>query len=220
MHQVEIGGEWAVLCFAPSGPPGLRARFALEPSPRPSASPFNSWNSGSLRVRQCFGFAIVGRAKTSTRAVNGNPLATSYILDWLAPGTTIQRRIDVSNSTHSDARFAVYPAATGLSRGNFSFASGHSRNELSRWTTVDHSTLHLPPGRWCCIFLARVGAHLPRCIVHWVTTRGSAMRVSVVLTPNKRRDLQIIIPDLTRRWIPAKLGSSTRLDVSNLRLQR
>jgi hypothetical protein len=80
------------------------------------------------------------------RAVNGNPLATSYILDRLAPGTMIQRRIEVSNSTHSDARIAVYPAAARLSGSNFSFASGHSRNELARWTTVDHSTLHLPPG--------------------------------------------------------------------------
>ena len=79
-------------------------------------------------------------------AVTGNPLATSSILDRLAPGTTIKRRIEVSNSTRSDARIAVYPAAAGLSGGNFSFASGHSRNELSRWTTVDHRTLHLPPG--------------------------------------------------------------------------
>jgi hypothetical protein len=79
-------------------------------------------------------------------AINGNPLATSYILDRLAPGTTIHRHIEVSNSTRSDARIAVYPAAASLSGGNFSFESGHSGNELSRWTTVDHSILHLPPG--------------------------------------------------------------------------
>lgn len=88
----------------------------------------------------------VGVRLIPVRAVSGDPLATSYILDRLAPGTTIHRRIEVSNSTGAGADIAVYPAAAGLSGGSFSFAPGHSRNELSDWTTIDRSSLHLPAG--------------------------------------------------------------------------
>jgi hypothetical protein len=88
----------------------------------------------------------VGVRLIQARAASGDPLATAYILDRLAPGTTIHRRIEVSNSTGAGADVAVYPAAAGLSGGSFSFAPGHSRNQLSDWTTIDRSSLHLPAG--------------------------------------------------------------------------
>lgn len=75
-----------------------------------------------------------------------DPLGRSYIVNRLAPGTSIRRRVEIRNSTRSPADVAVYAAAAKLRRGNFSFASGHSRNELSSWTSVSRSTLHLQPG--------------------------------------------------------------------------
>ena len=76
----------------------------------------------------------------------GDPLARSYIVDRLAPGTSIQRRVEITNSTRSPAEVAVYPAAANLRRGTFGFAPGHSRNELSNWTSVSRDVLRLPPG--------------------------------------------------------------------------
>ena len=75
------------------------------------------------------------------------PLARSYIVDRLAPGTSIRRRVEIINTTRTTANVAVYPAAASLRRGVFGFAPGHSHNELSSWTTVSRGLLRLSPGR-------------------------------------------------------------------------
>jgi hypothetical protein len=77
---------------------------------------------------------------------SSDPLARSYIVGLLTPGTTIRRRIEISNTTRSTADVAVYPAAAGLRDGKFGFASGHRRNELSSWTSVTRHVVSLPPG--------------------------------------------------------------------------
>jgi hypothetical protein len=79
-------------------------------------------------------------------AARDDPRARSYIVEQLAPGTSIRRNVEISNSTQSTADVAVYPAAASLSRGSFAFAPKHSRNDLSSWTSVGRDTLHLPPG--------------------------------------------------------------------------
>ncbi len=91
--------------------------------------------SGSIGVR------LVG-APAGSRNARGR----SYIIDRLAPGTTIRRRVEISNDTRSTAEVAVYAAAAGLRRGRFEFAPGHGQNELSSWTSVSRSVLHLPSG--------------------------------------------------------------------------
>jgi hypothetical protein len=73
-----------------------------------------------------------------------NPLARLYIIDRVAPGASIHRRIEVSNSTASTAKVAVYPAAASLRQGGIRFAPGHKRNELSGWTSVSRGALRLP----------------------------------------------------------------------------
>ena len=72
-----------------------------------------------------------------------DPLAGSYIVDRLAPGTSTRRRVEIVNSTRSTVDVAVYAAAAGLRRGRFGFAPGHSRNELSGWTSVSRDVLRL-----------------------------------------------------------------------------
>jgi hypothetical protein len=74
------------------------------------------------------------------------PLARLYVVDLLAPGTSIRRRIEISNTTDTTAAVAVYPAAAGLRRGTFGFAAGHARNDLSSWTSVSRRVLRLAPG--------------------------------------------------------------------------
>lgn len=76
-----------------------------------------------------------------------DPLARSYIVDRVPPGTSIRRRVEIINTTGSTANVAVYPAAASLRRGSFRFAADRSRNELSSWTSVSRGVLRLPPGR-------------------------------------------------------------------------
>ena len=47
-------------------------------------------------------------------AEQDNPRALLYIVDHLVPGTVIQRRIDVSNTTASTAHVVLYPAAASI----------------------------------------------------------------------------------------------------------
>ena len=75
-----------------------------------------------------------------------DPLAFSYIVNRLAPGKTIQRRIEVSNNTRSRAAVAVYAAGASLRQGEFAFAPSHNKNELTSWTSVSQGVLRLQPG--------------------------------------------------------------------------
>ncbi len=65
-----------------------------------------------------------------------DPRARIYIVDHLAPGTVIHRRIEIGNTTGSGARVVLYPAAASVGKGSFLGAAGHARNELSTWTRV------------------------------------------------------------------------------------
>jgi hypothetical protein len=78
-------------------------------------------------------------------AVN-NPRARAYIVDNLAPGTTIHRRIMVSNTTTSAQKVAVYAAAADITGGSFVGAAAHTANDLSTWTTLRRSSLDIPAG--------------------------------------------------------------------------
>jgi hypothetical protein len=65
-----------------------------------------------------------------------DPRARLYVVDHLAPGAVIHRRIRVSSSSPSAERVALYPAAATIGRGSFLVAAGRSRDELSTWTSV------------------------------------------------------------------------------------
>ena len=73
-----------------------------------------------------------------------DPRAQLYIVDHVAPGTTIERRIEVSNSTDSTMEVELYAAAATIEAGAFLGADGHSPNDLSSWTAVDPGTLPIP----------------------------------------------------------------------------
>jgi hypothetical protein len=65
-----------------------------------------------------------------------DPRARLYIVDHLAPGTVIHRRIEVSNTTAKAARILLYAAAADIASGSFLGAAGHTPNDLSTWTSV------------------------------------------------------------------------------------
>ena len=73
-----------------------------------------------------------------------DPRARHYIIDNLTPGTTVRRRIEVSNTTDSPLHVEVYPAAAAITRGAFVGAAASTRNELSSWTTLDRKAIDVP----------------------------------------------------------------------------
>jgi hypothetical protein len=75
-----------------------------------------------------------------------DPRARLYIVDHLAPGTVIHRRIEVSNSTASTAHISLYPTAATIEKGSFLGAAGHTPNDVSTWTSVDPGAADLPAG--------------------------------------------------------------------------
>ncbi len=72
--------------------------------------------------------------------------AREYVVDALKPGTTIHRRMEVSNTTTSLQHVTVYAAAAVITRGSFVGAAAHTPDELSSWTTVSRSSLAIAAG--------------------------------------------------------------------------
>jgi hypothetical protein len=75
-----------------------------------------------------------------------DPRARLYIIDHLHPGTTIHRRIEISNTTASSMHIVTYPAAATISQGAFVGAAAHTPNELSTWTSVLPGASNIPSG--------------------------------------------------------------------------
>lgn len=110
--------------------------IALLASVAAAATPMAAAAAGGIGVRL---LAPPGDA-------SANPLAHSYLVGVVAPGTSIRRRVEVDNSTRQTVNVAVYSGAASIRRGLFAFASGRRRNDLARWTSVSSPLLHLSPG--------------------------------------------------------------------------
>ncbi|WP_042391241.1 hypothetical protein [Streptacidiphilus melanogenes] len=72
-----------------------------------------------------------------------DPRAQAYIIDHLAPGQTIERRVEVTNEAPTPMHVDVYTAAATIGQGKFTFAPQHTPNELTGWTSFDKTTLEL-----------------------------------------------------------------------------
>jgi hypothetical protein len=143
-----------------------------------------------------------------------DPLAFSYIVNRLAPGKNVQRRIEVSNNTHSTAAVAVYAAGASLRQGEFAFAPSHNKNELSSWTSVRQGVVRLQPGtrafETVTIRVPRDASSGERYGVIWaeVSTSGSGgvklanrvgIRMYVSVGPGGAPPSNLVIGSLTAR---------------------
>ena len=99
--------------------------------------------AGSARAS---GGAIGLRLLDVPAAASHDPRARIYVVDHLAPGTVIHRRIEISNTTAATARVETYPAAAGIGKGAFLGAAGHTPNDLSTWTRVRPGTSRVRAG--------------------------------------------------------------------------
>ncbi|MEX0790147.1 MAG: peptidase [Actinomycetota bacterium] len=77
-------------------------------------------------------------------AAGNDPRALLYIIDHVAPGSRIDRRVEVSNSTRSTAQVSMYASAATIVEGSFIGSEGRTANDLSTWTTVTPGTVALP----------------------------------------------------------------------------
>lgn len=104
-----------------------------------------------------------------------DPRALSYIVDHLKPGTTIERRIKVSNKSSQRRFFELYAAEAKIKNNRFEFSPGRTPNELSGWVSVNPATLSLKPGDKA---LARVKVTIPR-------SASTGERYAVIWAQNK-----------------------------------
>lgn len=87
------------------------------------------------------------RLLEAPEALRDDPRAHHYIIDHVEPGTTINRRVEVSNRTGAPQQVEVYPGpAEVVEDGGFTFAEKGQVNELSTWISVDDSNFDLPDG--------------------------------------------------------------------------
>lgn len=76
-----------------------------------------------------------------------DPRARLYIIDHLAPGTTITRRVEVGNDTDQSQQIELYAGSATIEDTEFQFGVGREPNDLTRWTRVMPSQLTLEPGK-------------------------------------------------------------------------
>ena len=79
-------------------------------------------------------------------ATRDNPRARVYIIDHVKPGTTIERRIEVSNDTGEPTDVAVYAGAAEIVGGSFVGLEADTANELTTWTNVGTPRLTMADG--------------------------------------------------------------------------
>ncbi|MHB9861031.1 COG1361 family protein [Streptomyces sp. YIM S03343] len=72
-----------------------------------------------------------------------DPRAQAYIVDHVAPGSTIERRVEVTNESATPMHVDVYAAAATIAKGKFTFAPEHTPDELTGWTSLDTAGLEL-----------------------------------------------------------------------------
>jgi hypothetical protein len=75
-----------------------------------------------------------------------DPRARIYIVDHLAPGTTIERRVEVSNTSGAAEEIVLYAAAATIEGGTFLGSPGQTPNDLSSWTSVTPGTTTVAAG--------------------------------------------------------------------------
>lgn len=76
-----------------------------------------------------------------------DPRARLYVVDHVAPGTTIRRRVEVSNGTAERMRIQMYSAGAEVSGSEFRFLDARDGNELTGWTSVSPAELDVAAGR-------------------------------------------------------------------------
>jgi hypothetical protein len=74
-----------------------------------------------------------------------DPRARVYIVDHLAPGVTIRRRIQVVNKSSEEHRIGILAGAAAVEEHEFRFVDDPAGNELTSWISFDKEVVDLEP---------------------------------------------------------------------------
>jgi len=75
-----------------------------------------------------------------------DPRAHTYIIDFLAPGTVIHRKFQVTNTSQTTQDLRLYTGPATIANGSFLFAPDGATNELTSWVGLDPADIHIPAG--------------------------------------------------------------------------
>lgn len=75
-----------------------------------------------------------------------DPRARTYIIDRLAPGSEINRRVQVENNTGAAQTIRLYAGAAHIDGGSFIGEDAGAHNDLTTWTVVGRPQIDLPAG--------------------------------------------------------------------------
>lgn len=113
-----------------------------------------------------------------------DPRARTYIIDRLAPGGEIKRRIQVENNTATAQTVHLYSGAARIEGGVFVGEDAGVRNDLSTWTTLAEPEVKLGPGESAEVLATiKVPGDAPEGEQYgavWAEMRGAADKGGVV----------------------------------------
>jgi hypothetical protein len=79
-------------------------------------------------------------------ALAKDPRADHYIIDFVHPGATFQRKILVCNGNNTRLQVQLYGAGAKIDNGTFDINNGPGNDAVSQWVTVQPTSLDLPAG--------------------------------------------------------------------------
>lgn len=107
-----------------------------------------------------------------------DPRATLYIIDHVPPGTSFERRVEVSNTADSPVPVELYAAAATIEDGTFKGAEARTPNYLSTWISITPTSIDIPANG---VATAIVNVNVPadaapgeQYAVVWVEARSPA----------------------------------------------
>lgn len=135
-----------------------------------------------------------------------DPRAREYIIDRLAPGSTIHRRIIVSNSTQSDQRVTLYAGGAAIAADKFVPAAP---DELSGWIQVSPADLSLAPGTE---HVATVTVNVPSAAS--AGERYATVWAQVAQSPSASHPVTLVSRVGIRVYLDVGTGGAPRFDFS------
>jgi len=75
-----------------------------------------------------------------------DPRAQTYVVDHLAPGSSIQRRFEIRNDTDGPTRVRIYAGAAAITNKAFVPAVDEQSGEITKWVSLSASSASLAKG--------------------------------------------------------------------------
>lgn len=122
-------------------------------------------------------------------ATQEDPRAQSYIVDHLPPGTEIQRRVQVENTSDAPQSVRMYAGPARIENGDFVAESDPAENELTTWTSTDPQQVELAPGETADVMVTiavpQDAAEMEQYGVIWAEVRSAPAEGSNVIQASR-----------------------------------